>query len=125
MLVSTFAFSVSSFAYTLNHLSPAQMISEAVNSTNPRVQEVMAANIQAAEISYQNNVEMAEKQSVFLTCTIGEAAVILVGIAAGIRASLVFGLVRTTNGNIRGEYSSFSFGGAVEDVINLGQKFKY
>jgi hypothetical protein len=85
----------------------------------------------------------AEKSTVFLTCVLGQGAIYVgyrlgvcvdsskriynltgntLGISLGAKGSIVFGIVKSFNRNLRGMYSSWSVGGAaVTAAINLGK----
>jgi hypothetical protein len=126
-------------------------INAAADELDPAVLEVMKANIAAAQkIENQGFIKMADqvKKSVFLTCTTAQGSILIggrlgfcidgsgntyvltgasMGIAMGIKGSLILGMVRTKTSDIRGEYRSpgVSTGFAAQhEAIKLGRLLK-
>jgi len=106
-----------------------RLIQEAKAEMNPAILEIMKVNVQelhsAPEVGFKQMSE-EEKQSTFLTCVTGKGAIYMWGrlglcldgnkraytlssigggLSLGSSGSLIFGIVKSSNGSIRGEYT--------------------
>jgi hypothetical protein len=129
-LVVMTSISTSALAYVQNEPTSAfSAIRSAADQADGQVLEVMRTNVRA----FAENGSIAEnnRQSIFLSCLVGGIALIAggrvgfcvdgaghtynlkassIGLSAGFKASLIFGIVKTSDQSVRGRYSNFSLG---------------